>query len=48
MDGANEVVGGVQDAAWVSPEALKRDLHCWWRGSPSRSWGRSTGRGRGS
>ena len=31
MDGANGVVGGVvsgvRDAGWVSPEALKRDLH---------------------
>lgn len=27
MEGANEVVRGVKDAAWVSPEALKRDLH---------------------
>lgn len=27
MDGANGVVGEVRDAGWVSPEALKRDLH---------------------
>ena len=27
MDGANGVVGGGQGVGWVSPEALKRDLH---------------------
>ena len=27
MDGANEVVGQIKDVGWVSPEALKRDLH---------------------
>ena len=27
MDGANGVGNGVKDAGWVSPEALKRDLH---------------------
>ena len=27
MDGANGVMGGDRGAGWVSPEALKRDLH---------------------
>jgi hypothetical protein len=27
MDGASEVVGQIKGAGWVSPEALKRDLH---------------------